>query len=278
MQSTKRRSLFVLALALFDACDAHGIEASTRSLSLPQLLSRKNPSTKSAIGLLGVDSGPLSAQQALRLRGGTSFSKQVAPVLGATLANVMFLSGLPEVLAKRKLGSLGEFNPLPFPVIFGNCLGWLAYSFVQSDVYVAAANAPGLILAMWYFSTAMQLADKSVARRVETLMIGLVSMHVAAGCVCAFVMPTKEQRALLYGVLCNAVLLAYYGAPLSTIGKVLRQKSADSIYFPTVLCNGVNGAFWAIYALAIGDWYIFAPNAIGVLLAAIQSFLCVVYK
>ena len=74
------------------------------------------------------------------------------------------------------------------------------------------------------------------------------------------------------------MLLAYYGAPLSTIGKVIEQKSAESIYFPTVLANGCNGAFWATYALAIKDWYIFAPNFIGVVLAAVQSVLCVVYK
>lgn len=70
---------------------------------------------------------------------------------------------------------------------------------------------------------------------------------------------------------------AYYGAPLSTIGTVLSTKSSASIYLPTVLVNGINGSFFSIYALAIGDMLLLAPNAIGAALAAIQVLLCLVF-
>lgn len=35
--------------------------------------------------------------------------------------------------------------------------------------------------------------------------------------------------------------------------QVLKDRSAASIYFPTVAANGLNGAFWSVYALAIKD-------------------------
>ena len=76
------------------------------------------------------------------------------------------------------------------------------------------------------------------------------------------------------GLVCNGILLAYYGAPLSTIGTVLKERSARSIYLPMVVLNGLNAAFWSMYALAIGDKYILVPNAIGFVLAAAQSMLC----
>ena len=72
-------------------------------------------------------------------------------------------------------------------------------------------------------------------------------------------------------------LSAYYGAPLSTIGTVLSTKSSASIYLPTVLVNGINGMFFSIYALAIGDTLLLAPNAIGATLAAVQVLLCLVF-
>ena len=35
--------------------------------------------------------------------------------------------------------------------------------------------------------------------------------------------------------------------------QVLKDRSSASIYFPTVAANGLNGAFWSVYALAIKD-------------------------
>ena len=99
--------------------------------------------------------------------------------------------------------------------------------------------------------------------------------HSAAGLACAFLLPTRQAMVSLYGIVCNGILLAYYGAPLSTIGTVLKKRSAASIYLPMVLLNGMNAAFWSAYALAIHDVYILVPNAIGLGLAGVQTLLCV---
>jgi len=207
-----------------------------------------------------------------------SLTTMVAPVLGAGLANTMFFSGLPEVLEKRREGDLGDFNPLPLPIIFGNTLGWLTYSLLTGDPFVAAANAPGLLLSGWYVMTAVQLAGADMVKRIERLTLTMGAIHMVAGLVAAFVLPTRSAMVAMYGILCNAILLAYYGAPLSTIATVLQERSAASIYLPTVLVNGANGLFWAMYALAINDRYLLVPNAIGVALASVQTALCVRFR
>jgi len=182
-----------------------------------------------------------------------SFATSVAPVLGATMANVMFASGFPEVLAKRREGKLGDYNPLPTPIVFGNCLGWLSYALLSKDPYVTAANVPGLLLGFWYVLTCLPLASKPVAKQMEVTFLVLAAIHAATAVACAFFVPTRAGMASLYGIVSNLILLAYYGAPLSSIGKVLKDRSAASIYFPTVAANGLNGAFWSVYALAIKD-------------------------
>ena len=39
----------------------------------------------------------------------------------------------------------------------GNCIGWLAYSFITLDLFVFFANAPGLLISIWLNVGAMKL-------------------------------------------------------------------------------------------------------------------------
>ena len=144
----------------------------------------------------------------------------VAPALGAGLANSMFFSGLPEVMEKRRTGSLGDFNPLyieaspterhntspisltpcllralahrPMPIILGNTFGWTVYSLLTHDAFVAAANAPGLLLASWYVMTTCRLADAGTAQRIEKVAMAMAAIHVVTALACAFWLPSRQ--------------------------------------------------------------------------------------
>ena len=141
-----------------------------------------------------------------------------------------------------------------------------------------AANAPGLLLGAWYTLTTLRIAKKDAALSIEKTFMAMVSGHAITGTICAFCLPDRTAMAALYGLVNNAILLLYYGAPLSTISSVLKTQSSASIFLPMVVLNGLNGMFWGSYALAIRDWYLFAPNAIGAVLASIQGGLCVLFR
>jgi solute carrier family 50 (sugar transporter) len=94
-----------------------------------------------------------------------------------------------------------------------------------------------------YTLTTIRIAEPAVANRIETVMMAMVAIHLATATTSAFFLKDRESISSLYGLVNNAILLAYYGAPLSTIGQVLSQKNSDSIYLPTVVINGVNGKF-----------------------------------
>ena len=92
------------------------------------------------------------------------FTDKVAPTLGCFVANGMFLSGLPAVLDARKQKSLGELNPIPFPMALGNALGWLIYAYVTKN--------PCVILSRRVFAS--NPARRNVAReRAEWSMPAL---------------------------------------------------------------------------------------------------------
>jgi uncharacterized protein with PQ loop repeat len=52
---------------------------------------------------------------------------------------------------------------------------------------------------------------------------------------------------LCRGFTCNAITIAYYGAPLSTMFQVIRSRSSSSIYLPMCIANLVNTLLWIGY-------------------------------
>ena len=88
---------------------------------------------------------------------------------------------------------------------------------------------------------------------------------------------SKEEKKFVVGVSVNLNLIAFYGAPLSTILTVMRTKSSSSIHFWTMIMNTTNAFFWCVYSLAISDLYILIPNGLGFLFGIMQMLLYKVY-
>ena len=93
----------------------------------------------------------------------------VAPALGMLLANTMFFSPLLAVLRVRRNENLGDLNPLPFPVILGNCCSWLVYSFLTHDWFLFFGNLPGILLGMFFVLSTTVYALPQVAADISTL-------------------------------------------------------------------------------------------------------------
>jgi solute carrier family 50 (sugar transporter) len=79
------------------------------------------------------------------------------------------------------------------------------------------------------------------------------------------------------GYLVNLNLVFFYGAPLSTIWTVLKQRNTATIHIPTLVTNTLNGSFWLAYGLAVGDAFIYVPNGLGAALGGIQVALLLLF-
>lgn len=53
---------------------------------------------------------------------------------------------------------LQDLNPLPFPTLTANCVGWVAYSYVARDALVLWPNMCGVLLGLFYFLSCYGLA------------------------------------------------------------------------------------------------------------------------
>lgn len=73
------------------------------------------------------------------------------------MASAMFAAPVKALREAIARGSLDDLNPLPWAFMTGNCLGWVAYSYITKDIFVLLANAPGLILSVWLNFGAVKL-------------------------------------------------------------------------------------------------------------------------
>ena len=233
-----------------------------------------------------------------------------------------------DIKAAVDRGFLGDLNPTPWAFMTGNCLGWVAYSYILQNLFLFFANAPGLMLSVYYnmcavklqyehhraqemrtsfvtfleSSRGLQLDDPhngenawqkavDLGRLVlqvtsqktpapagqEKLVTGMVLVWLAVISIILFADFDNRTRQLIVGVVVNANLLFFYGAPLSTIFRVLKTRNSASINIPTMVTNTLNGAFWTAYGSAVNDAFIYVPNGIGAALGVIQFFLCLLF-
>ena len=211
----------------------------------------------------------------------------VAPVIGLTLANVMFFSGVPAMLRCKREGSLGDMNPAPFPVVLANCIGWMGYAILVQDFFVFFGAAPGSIIGLFFTIVGYGLTPHGSDMRlylekvVSLLAVALVAVVFYVGFVARRLARDSgndaadavEHERSVMGLFCNVVLVLYYSSPLTTIRTVLVEKNAKTLYAPTCAANAVNGAAWATYGFALGDFFLVAPNAVGAALGVAQLLL-----
>ena len=201
----------------------------------------------------------------------------LAPTLGDVLAFGMWVASYPAVAEVKRTGNLGTLNPLPWAGIVLNCSGWLLYSYVvggQTGNFMFFANAPGLLLGSDYVLTAVRVMPAGPDRRrvIRCFLASIAAWTLVAWL--AFLTPYGVRNArTVVGVSACLGLCVFYAAPLSSLAAVVRAKDASSISGPLAAVSCLNGCCWTVYGYAIGDPFLFYPNACGAVLTTVQLLL-----
>ena len=104
------------------AKERHAIKPSARAHA-------RHASTLS--GIRGGTVAGMSLAQALDF-----YAPRACAYIGVITSNALYASALPAVLASRKSGSLGPFNPLPTAVMVLSVLSWLIYGLTVGNPWV----------------------------------------------------------------------------------------------------------------------------------------------
>ena len=116
------------------------------------------------------------------------------------------------------------------------------------------------------------------APKHDYLIMGMIVLWVAVMALIGYANSfSNDTRILIVGIVTNLNLVFFYGAPLSTIATILKSKNTATIHIPTMLTNTISSVFWGVYGLAVLDFFIFVPNALGSLLGFSQVALYLIF-
>ena len=159
-----------------------------------------------------------------------------------------------------------------------NCTIWVIYSVVIKNYYVFFSNFPGVILCFAYCFTALSLLSKNPTAKnernrgiLEKTLLGTISFYTLLALVVGIIL--DNDISAITNILGSIALVAnilYYGAPLSGLVAVVRNKDSSSLLLPMLLANLSCSTMWFFYGwIGLDDLYIYVPNVLGMLFATI---------
>lgn len=192
----------------------------------------------------------------------------VSPLL-ATILNwgpviavqVFFLAPMLDVQRWQKDGTTGENPPLPYFTIPGNGFLWLVYGYLSDmNMTIMAANAPGLVLGIYYAVNFYKYRSPS-ADLTLPLLVCAASFVVTIACALGL---QPEQAKDYIGLFGCFVVIAMFSGPVGAIGKVLKTGDTTSMSLTLTAAALVNCALWFGFGTVMqNDPYIYGPNGVG---------------
>ncbi|KAG7395422.1 hypothetical protein PHYBOEH_003781 [Phytophthora boehmeriae] len=203
--------------------------------------------------------------------------------IAATISSVVLLfSPFPDFRRVHTEQSTGEVRILPVMMLCVNCFTWAMYGYLSGTYFpVFAINAAGTITSL-VFSTVFYRwsSDRSALHKMGAAVFGWMAFVIEFIVLCKsdVISISSDKLEKIVGYLAVALNICLYASPLRTMKLVLSTKSAASL--PAMMCcvNLVNGSLWVLYGILANDMFVLTPNAMGVVLSAIQVVLCIKYR
>ncbi|EEC84180.1 hypothetical protein OsI_30562 [Oryza sativa Indica Group] len=188
--------------------------------------------------------------------------RNVVGIVGNVISFGLFLSPVPTFWRIIKNKNVQDFKADPYLATLLNCMLWVFYGLRivhPNSILVVTINGIGLVI-----ETCLSHHLLPLLRQEEQEEDGS-GAH------------THQRRSLIVSILCVIFDTIMYSSPLTVMSQVVKTKSVE--YMPLLLSvvSFLNGLNWTSYALICFDIFITIPNGLGVLFAAVQLILYVIY-
>ena len=182
-----------------------------------------------------------------KIRGGAlvDLNSPAVPILGVVLANAMMFSSIPAVVMARRKGSLEGINPVPLAMVLANCIAWTVYGLNIGDIFIFLANAPGVLVGLFLFSTGIQLGTPKQRKLLEGIVLGAGTLFLSAGAKMGLTLRGQEiECAAIAAAVANVITIMFYLSPLSAVKQVIETRSARALVLPLAATSFMNSALW----------------------------------
>ena len=195
----------------------------------------------------------------------------VIPAIAVGTCTLLALSPIRDVRKARAAGNLGDLNPLPWTAMFFNAFIYVIYGLITSDWYIFISSAITMMLGFFYVTSAFRIGSQQQFCMIESLMYTIWLALLVLFAIASQLMHT--DRLLVTGMFGSFFCVMMYATPLSTIRKVIRERTATSIHLPLAMTSAVNSTLWTTYGIAIKEPFLWGPIGIGMAISYVLVFL-----
>ncbi|KAF9669890.1 hypothetical protein SADUNF_Sadunf13G0011600 [Salix dunnii] len=179
-------------------------------------------------------------------------------------------------VVKKK--STENYKGVPYIITLLSTSLWTFYGIIKPDGLVVSVNGVGAIFQLIYASLFLIYAPKDTKVMMAKLVAILNVGFLGAVIVVALLAIHGNLRITFVGILCAALTVGMYAAPLSAMKRVVKTKSVEYMPFLLSFFLFLNGGVWSVYSVLVKDFYIGVPNAVGFVLGSAQLILYLMYK
>lgn len=209
-------------------------------------------------------------------------AKSILTVLTIVSSFAMRLSPFPDFYWVHKHKKIGEVQLLPVVALMNSSASTAIYAVVIGDfVPLFATNTFGVFVSMVFVLVFHHYTqDHKYVYKVcgtAAAVFALLLLYAILGAT-GVTHESHSEVSRILGSVTIVMTTVLFMSPLATIKHVLKTKNAASIPFTLCLMNTINAALWLAYAIVVSDWFVAAPNFLGVPLGITQVTLYLVYR
>jgi solute carrier family 50 (sugar transporter) len=209
-----------------------------------------------------------------------SFIVRLCGALAPTASIVVGLSPVSTIQQISIERNVGSYPLLPYSTMIINAALWFIYGLLKQNISVWFGNGICLVLGVTYFLIYIRFSPPA-----SSILPGTVQQHiqVVVGMVLAAVLisifPILNDPAQLIGSVGCIIVVLLFASPLVVLRQVIQSKDARSIPLPFTVACTLNCFLWTVYGFwGVRDFYIYFPNALGLILSVAQLVLKIYYS
>ncbi|RLN16414.1 bidirectional sugar transporter SWEET16-like [Panicum miliaceum] len=203
----------------------------------------------------------------------------VVGIIGNVISILVFASPIATFRRIVRNGSTEDFRWLPYVTTLLSTSLWTFYGLLKpGGLLVVTVNGAGAALEAAYVTLYLIYAPRETKAKMRKLVLAVNVGFLAAVVVVTLAALHGGVRLLAVGVLCAALTIGMYAAPLGAMRTVVKTRSVEYMPFSLSFFLFLNGGVWSVYSVLVKDYFIGVPNAVGFVLGTAQLVLYMAYR
>ncbi|CAM8936766.1 unnamed protein product [Rhodiola kirilowii] len=205
----------------------------------------------------------------------------IVGILGNVISILVFASPIGTFRGIINKKSVQDYEAIPYILTLLSTSLWTFYGILKPQgqgLLIYTINGAGTVLETIYIVLFLIYAPKdkriSMMKLVAILNIGIFGVVVT---VALLAFHGKLQLAAV-GILCAALSIGMYAAPLAVMSTVVKTKSVEYMPFFLSFFLFINAGVWITYAILVRDFFVGVPNLIGFFLGLVQLIMYAIYS